>query len=411
MSNIFFGTLSENHIRKNIDKWMSIAGDPDIFSERDDHIEKYQEKLLGKYDVVSIDEALKRYPDADVWVTYPNPGYIPNMLAEKLLPKKIRFLEADLEYRKGCRYLGGFILYRSESFSPCCVTGPMPIVNASGSVRERLTQWLNYTTKLIDAIQQGSPNKCQGCHLLKDGFWRKSVKLQMLSFAATNRNDVCNFNCVYCFAKKSLKNLKSATGGLSTYEMLQQLSEIPEFNSERLVIQLGNGELAVNKHCDDILDIFLKTTWKLDLTSNLSVYREKLAALLESGRVVSIVTSLDAGTRETFKKIKQRDRFDKVVENLKRYPLHKTTLHVKYLFLEDLNDNEIDVDGYYEIVKKLGGVIMFSSNLTTLYTDKMRALASRIIKKAKIDGIKINAGGNFLHPKDAKFINEIYTST
>ena len=410
MANIFFGILSVSHISKNIEKWMSIAGSPDIFSERDDHIKQYPMKLLGKYDVVSIDEALKRYPDADVWVTYPSPGYIPGMLAEKLLPKRIRFLEADLEYRKGCRYLGGFILYRSESFSPCCVTGPMPVANASGSVRERLTQWQNYTTKLIDAIQQGSPNKCQGCHLLKDGFWRKSVKLRMLSFAATNRSDVCNFNCIYCFAKKSLKNLKGGAGGLSTYEMLQQLSEISECNSEELVIQLGNGELTVNKHCDAILDIFLKTTWKLDLTSNLSVYREKLASLIESGRVVSIVTSLDAGTRETFKKIKQRDRFDNVLENLNKYHLHKTTLHVKYLFLEELNDNETDVDGYYEIVKKLGGVIMFSSNLTTLYTDKMRALASRLIKKAKVDGVRINAGGNFLHPYDAKFLNETYAN-
>ena len=410
MANIFFGILSDSHISKNIEKWMSIAGAPAIFSERDDHIEKYQTKLLEKYDVVSLDEALKRYPDADVWVTYPKPGYIPSMLAEKYQPKRIRFLEADLEYRKGCRYLGNFILYRAESFSPCCVTGPMPVVNASGSVHERLAQWQNYTTKLIDAIQRGSPNKCQGCHLLKDGFWRTSVKLTMLSFAATNRSDVCNFNCIYCFAKKSLKNLKSVTGGLSTYEMLQQLSEIPEFNAEGLVIQLGNGELTVNKHCDAILDMFLKTPWKMDLTSNLSVYREKLADLIESGKVVSIVTSLDAGTRETFKKIKRRDRFDKVVENFKKYPLHKTTLHVKYLFLEELNDNETDVDGYYEIVKELGGIIMFSSNLTTLYTDKMRALASRVIKKAKVDGIKINAGGNFLHPKDAKFINETYAN-
>ena len=47
MANIFFGISSESHIKNSIDKWIGIAGAPDIFSERDDHIEKYQTKLLG----------------------------------------------------------------------------------------------------------------------------------------------------------------------------------------------------------------------------------------------------------------------------------------------------------------------------------------------------------------------------
>jgi len=64
---IFFGIWSEAIVEKNINKWIEIAGTPDVFSERDNHIKKYPTKLLGKYDVVSIDEALKRYPDADVW--------------------------------------------------------------------------------------------------------------------------------------------------------------------------------------------------------------------------------------------------------------------------------------------------------------------------------------------------------
>jgi len=410
MSVIFFGISSENHVRNSINRWISIAGAPAIFSERDDHIEKYQTKLLGKYDVVSIDDALARYPDADVWVTYAKVGYIADMLAKKMPPERVHFLEADLEYRKGCKYLGNFMLFREASFSPCCVAGQMPAIRVSGSFKQRLAVWQNYTTKLIDAINNGSPNKCQGCHMLMKGFWRKSVKLSMLSFASSNRGDACNFKCVYCYSKDSLERLKSVTEGLTVYERLQQLADIPYINTEDMILQLSNGEFTVNKHCDAMLDIILNSNWKLDLTSNCSVYREKLAELMERGRVTAIVTSLDAGTRETFKKIKGNDRFDIVVANLRKYPLEKTRLNVKYIFLEGINDNEAEVDSFYEIVKELGGIIMFSSDRNMPFTEKMRELALRMVLKAKADGVKINAGSNFLSSRDAKFLNDSYAN-
>jgi len=410
MANIFFGILSDSHISNNIDKWMSIAGAPAIFSERDDHIKKYQTKLLGEYDVVSLDEALRRYPDADVWVTYQRPGYIPSMLAEKLPPQRIRFLEADLEYRKGCGYLGNHILYRENSFSPCCSVGQGPRVKTSGPIRYRLAQWQEYTAKLVDDVRHERPNDCKKCHLLKDGFWRNSVKLNRFTFGVFNRSNICNFKCIYCQFKKPASTLPNAVDGDSVYEVLQQLSEIPEFNTEELAIQFGNGEFCANKHCDDILDIFLKTTWKMILFSNCSIYKEKLAALMANGRIHSLTTSIDAGTRETFKKIKQRDMFDRVIKNLKQYPVHKTILHVKYIFLDGVNDNETDIDGYYEIVKELDGIIMLSSSLLTQMTEKMRELALRIIKKAKKDGKKVYVDTVYVNAKDTKFINESYAN-
>ena len=410
MANIFFGISSENHIRNTLDKWIGIAGTPDIFSERANHIEKYQEKLLGEYDVASIDEALRRYPDADVWVTYVRPGYIPNMLAKKLPPERIHFLEADLEYRKGCGYLGNHMLYRENSFSPCCSVGQGPRIETSGPIRDRLAQWQEYTTKLVDDVRHERPNDCQKCHLLKDGFWRKPVKLNRFTFGVFNRSNICNFKCIYCQFNKQSNTLKKTVDGNSVYEILQELSEIPECNTEELAIQFGNGEFCANKHCDEILDIFLQTKWKMNLFSNCSIYKEKLEALMASGRILSLTTSIDAGTRETFKKIKQRDMFYRVIENLKKYPVNKTILHVKYIFLEGVNDNETDIDSYYEIVKDLDGIIMLSSSLLSHMTEKMRELALRIIKKAKKDGKKVYVDTVYVNSKDTQFINESYAN-
>jgi hypothetical protein len=244
MATVFYGISGD--IGKKIDKWIDIAGIPDVFSENAENLHRHTAKLLGKYDVLSLDEALKRHPDAEVWVTYRKANNTARALLKHLPPERIHFLEADLEYRKGCRYLGNFISYRKNSFSPCCVTGKAPIVPTSGSIRQRLTQWQDYTTDLVDNVRRERSNDCEKCHMLK------------------------------------------------------------------------------------------------------------------------------------------------------------------YLFLEGVNDNEADIDGYYEIVKETGGIVMPTGNLNAPYTKKMRELALRVVQKAKADGIKVDATSGYLNPGDAKFIAESY---
>ena len=411
MANIFYGIPSVNNVSRNIDKWIGIAGAPDVFSEKNENLDKYASPLLGKYDVVSLDDALMKYPDADVWVTYRRAGNTAKALLNILPPEKIHFFEADLEYRRGCSYLGYFISYRKDTFSPCCVTGRCPVVRTSGSVQERLNQWQEYTENLVDDIRHGRPNKCDTCHLLKYGFWRKTVKLREVSFGSNNPGDVCNFKCTYCFSMKSLQRLGDDKDGFTTYEVIRQLSEIPEYDTEDFIIQLSNGEFTANRHCEEMLDILLNTKWKISLVTNLSIYREKLATLMETGRIIKLLVSLDAGTRETFKSIKRNDMFEKVVDNLRKYPVDKAQLMLKYIFLENVNDNETDIDGFYEVVKEVGAPIVLSSNQQldfAPFTKKMRELSLRIIGKAKTDGIRVSSNSSYLNPLDAKFISDSY---
>lgn len=402
---IFYGISSENNVARNINKWIDMAGGvPDVFVEKDENLHKYTAKLLNKYDVVSLDEALRRHPDAHVWVTWRNAGATAKYLPTRLPPERIHFLEMDLEYRKGCRYLGHFMSYRKDSFSPCCVTGQAPIIETSGTVRERFAQWQDYTTKLVDDIRHERPNDCEKCYLLKQGFYPKSVKLNEINFGSNQPGDICNFRCVYCFCAGTLQRLRTETDGYTTYEVLKQLSEMPEFDTEDFIIQLANGEFCANKHHNEMLDVLLKTKWRVTLLSNFSLYREKLATLLQTGRVRRLLISIDAGTRETFKAVKQNDLFDRVIQNLRKYPVDRTNLLLKYVFLDGVNDNEVDVDGFYEIAKEVGATIVLSSDLSKPWTDRMRELALRIIAKSKADGIEVSSNSSYLHPKDVKFV-------
>ena len=413
MANIFYGILNKNTIGEKIDGWIEVAERereefPIVFCEKDENLHKFKGRLLDKYDVLSLDDALKRYPDAHVWVTYPKAGTTAKHLLTKMRPEKIHFLEDDLEYRRGCRFLGKFISYRKDTFSPCCVTGKAPLVKASGSVAERIRHWQSYTEKLVDDVRNNKPNDCDKCHLLKEGFYRKTVQLNEINFGSNNKGDVCNFKCTYCFCETTFKRLKEQGDGLSTYEILREISQMPEHDHENFVVQLANGEPCANKDFDALMDVLLDNKWKVVLISNMSIYREKLATIMEQGRVINTLVSMDSGTRETFKKVKRSDMFDRVVENLRRYPIDKANLRLKYIFLEGVNDNEADVDGFYELAKELNAVIVPSADLNKPWNAKIKGLVLRIIEKAQADGIKISTASSYLSKADVRFISENY---
>ncbi len=402
---IYYGVTDS--LGNNFKDYVNKAGEPVIFSDKDEKLSQYTNPILGKYECKSLDEALKIYPEAHIWVTYVNPNITAKRLLKKVSPDRIHFFESDLEYRKGCRFLGHFISYRKNDFSPCCITKKCPVIQTSGSIAERMEHWKKYTTQLISDLRNDIPNACSGCLHLKEGFWHSTVKLDTINFGTNQPGDVCNYRCIYCFSARPLERLKDDTDGFTTYEIIRQLSEMPEFDTSDFNITLSNGEFCVNKYCNEIFDILLKNKWKVAFITNMSTYREKFAEFLKTGRTTKVLVSLDAGTAETYKKVKRADTFEKVIENMKKYPLKDVNFILKYIFLEGINDNETDIDAFYEIVKEVGCKrITPSSDLFKPFTPKMKELLLRIMKKAKSDGIEVSAGSSYICKADANFINE-----
>ena len=372
MSIIYYGY--ENAIApKKISNWINITGEPAFFSFADDRVKAFNGNLLGKYKVVMLDEALRIYPNAHIWITYTNIANA-KAAAEKVLEKvsheNIHFLETDLEYRKGCERLGRSFHYKNGTHLWMCTVGnrEKPSVKVSDDLHEKIMQWQAFSQKLIYANQIDSPNKCFGCPLNKWGFYRRTVSCRNLRFLQDLNKDVCNFKCAYCDSGVSNKWAKlKQTGGHTTYDIIKAFADIPDYANagSDFVVTFANGEPLANVHFDEIADILLKCKWKMDVFSNLSLYREKFAQLLQAGQVIRVICSLDAGTRETFKRIKQNDRFHYVIDNLKKYPLDKTKIQLKYIFLEGINDNTLDIDGFYEIARSCRADIILSTDKKT----------------------------------------------
>ena len=396
-------------LEKKLNDYIAKVGEPLCIIENEENVEKYRNrKLYDKYDVITLDEALAKYPDPEIWVTYPKAINTARMIATKVDPHNIHFFEADLEYRLGCGFLGHFISYRMESFSPCCIVSKYPSVKVNGSVESRLKKWQEYETKLIDDIRNERPNPCSGCPHLVYNFWHKTIKLNTISFGSCQPGDVCNYKCIYCFAEKHLNNPRSVTEGYTTYEVIKTLSFMPEYNNSDMWINIANGEFTANRDCDLMLDVLMKMPWKTTFLTNGSIYREKFTEYLKTGRVQKVQASIDAGTPETYHKVKGLDAFDKVRENFKKYGLkdHKDFI-LKYIFLEGLNDNEADVDGFIDFCKDVGcKKFTISSDLFKPFTPEMKTLIIRMLNRAKENDIHLQRNMSYVTKADAKFLIE-----
>ncbi|MCL1995461.1 MAG: radical SAM protein [Defluviitaleaceae bacterium] len=413
---IFFGIDSK--LKAEMGNYVTATGEPDALSTEQYNLWN-NKKYMNKYDVISFDDAIKKFPKADIYITYahtPTAIKAAKEIAKTVSYEKIHFLAANIEYRKSCHSIGTTLVYNLHDISTCSIVvikRPRVKFKGNPSTNERIDMYCNLVTNLIENARYGRPTPCDNCPLFKPGLYPKKPSIKTFCFLQELPKATCNFKCIFCASTLNNKwhKLRDAVGS-TTRDVIKELSQMPEFNREDFTIRLANGEPMAGRYANEILDILLASKWKVDIVSNSSIYKEKLVQLMNTGRVTELWTSLDSGTRETFLKIKQVDMFDRVVENLKRLPLHKTLFYLKYIFLEGINDNDIDIDGFYEVAKELKANIIFSANSyekeNRLYTDKMLLLTEKIIKKAKSDGLKVGSHKNHLHPSDQKFISETY---
>lgn len=219
---------------------------------------------------------------------------------------------------------------------------------------------------LMSPFEEGRTEVCRGCPLWQEQYMvarEYERRWKQVAFYQTSCVD-CLSHCVYCCAGAADKDVKAS----------------PEFQTDRLSYYAGfvNRLLAFGRLDDDFTctidmserDIDCKIGFVADalqraglspliykIGSCLMTYSGNLEELLRQGKAY-IIWSLDAGTRETYRKIKQVDVFDHVLENVKRYISHDVFsgrfIVAKYLIVKGINDNEKEFDEYLRLVLELG---------------------------------------------------------
>jgi hypothetical protein len=127
---------------------------------------------------------------------------------------------------------------------------------------------------------------------------------------------VCNIKppCVYCewdFAKNAEGDFVDTPFTVGTLEEWG-----PFFDNSRNLVNCSIGEPFMMKNLDDLLDAFGNAGKTLEMTTNGQILTDRnIQKLL--GRDIDLYVSLDAGTAQTYAKLRNR-RFDSILDNLRR---------------------------------------------------------------------------------------------
>ncbi len=214
--------------------------------------------------------------------------------------------------------------------------------------------------QIIENCKRGVvPEHCKNCIYLEDKEWNSECdKINNLEIFHWNQ---CNCACVYCGNRSEthlkITEKKCKSEFVDLYKILKCFIKEERF-SEHVNVSFVGGEPAILKEFPDILKLFLKNNYKMHILTNGILYEKIFAKSLKMNKENYMTISIDSGCSETFKKIKGVDKFDIVVNNIKRYVKdsgeNSKNLILKYILIEGLNDNKEEIIKWLELCKNIG---------------------------------------------------------
>ena len=116
---------------------------------------------------------------------------------------------------------------------------------------------------------------------------------------------------------------------------------------------LADGEPTILPNIDAICDLVLERNWSIQLNTNAILYKEKLAEAIAANPKSFMAVALDSGSRETYKKIKRVDTYERVIENLHKYKEKGCNIFLKYILIPQYNDNIDEIIKFLYVVEEL----------------------------------------------------------
>ncbi|MDD3341932.1 MAG: radical SAM protein [Bacilli bacterium] len=198
------------------------------------------------------------------------------------------------------------------------------------------------------------PEVCKDCPSLKEADWSGTMELK---YMLINHWENCHADCVYCHTHENKKELNA----MKPWKILPILKDALSKGmlSNNGNVNISGGEPTCLKEFGDLMKFFLeKTNIFIMLNTSAIDYSKYIKKAIEEGRSTATI-SLDSGTRETYKKVKNVDKFNKVIENIKKYKkgLPADKIHhigMKYIFIPGYNDNKEELLSWLKLIEDMG---------------------------------------------------------
>ena len=271
-----------------------------------------------------------------------------------------------------CDLLNSSLHFTPDNLRFCCAPvywGPNIDSNNPGS-KDVFLSLIEMRKQALKGMKEHiAPEGCVGCIYLKEydldspdtpeNILEKQKEEPLISNIIINHFKQCDCHCIYCTQNRFLKKIDTKPQKSAYYDLfpiIKQFYKEKLINTKDLKVEFQGGSISVLKEFPDLVKIFLKNGVKdIKFFTNSIRYMPQIVDASKKCNV-HIVCSLDAGTRETFKKLKIVDKFDDVVKNLKKYRSKSKNIEIntKYILIEGINDNLDELSKFFDVIESIG---------------------------------------------------------
>lgn len=299
---------------------------------------------------MSYRDAVSAYSNMHIWVAEGNWKYqvIGQLIYILKFPSDKIINFEPVVHKRACAFIENGIVCGRSSLMFCCRMsgrGKSPRLECKANIDDSIDEFLNLRQRMSENISRGNDGCCEGCIEIKEDYFERDPRISIANYSS---GGVCNLKCIYCNS-----SAKYSKGTWDTdIDFTEVLDALRKRNmlSDTSIFEISPGEISLHKNRKQIYSQF-KNTVSTMVMSNATVFDDDLAECLKKSEA-NLCVSVDAGTRETYKRVRGVDLYEKLCNNLKRYSeVAPGQLDLKYIFVPGENDNFDDVEGFAELCK------------------------------------------------------------
>ena len=268
-----------------------------------------------------------------------------------------------LPYKNGfyysCPWIEHGLVFFPSKLAMCCFCGS--IQNTNALLRENfdgnnfdIERLFKIKEKFRSFHKKGKIHiNCIDCPYLKSDAWdeRNYIDCLYISHWIT-----CNSHCSYCFSSQNIEKFK-----FKDYKVYDIISNLfyKGFLKRNSKILFGGGEPALLDEFEKLINFFLDNGFQ-----NIRVHSSgiKYISCLEKGLFegkIHLTVSVDAGSAEVYKKIKNVDCYQVVRNNIRKYASFETNIgeanvSAKYIIIPGVNDSKEEIEKWLVANKEDG---------------------------------------------------------
>ncbi len=246
-----------------------------------------------------------------------------------------------------CRHIEHGITFFSNSVQICCISSHVGGGNITqiDNYKGESIDWKELFAKrreMRDLLKEGKIHpKCEGCYYLTNQNWDQNDYFDEVLIGHWTH---CNCRCTYCYTEAD----KTFFNSRQSYNVLPIIKDMiaKKALSKNAIITFGGGEPTILQEFEELVHLLLDYKVKnIRIHSSGIKYSPAIAKGLKQGKI-TLITSLDSGSKEVYEKIKQVPCYDRVWENLKKYSANGGLIRTKYVIIPGVNDDIEEIQSW-----------------------------------------------------------------